>query len=279
MSSVALPPYPSFPPHHSLKQNLSGGGFAAPSPKKFVNGVASLALANGNSNGIDDHHHSGTSRASADTPEVAFAFDSMESALESFQRGEFLVVMDDESRENEGDLIIAADKITTEKMAFMIKHTSGYVCIALPQDRLEELEIPMMLPTNTEKHRTAYTVTVDYKRGTTTGISAHDRALTAKMLATSTSKPDDFTRPGHMVPLRAQAGGTLQRRGHTESAIDMCRLTGLPQAGLLCELVNDDPEGSMARRDDCRAFADKWGFKMISVEMIAQHSAGTLKDA
>jgi len=203
------------------------------------------------------------------TKEGAFAFDPMEDALAAFSRGEFLMVMDDESRENEGDLIIAADKITTQKMAWFIKHTSGYICISLPQERLEELDIPMMVPTNTEKHKTAYTVTVDYKHGTSTGISAHDRALTARMLASGSSKAEDFTRPGHMVPLRARPGGTLQRKGHTEAGVDLCRITGQPLAGLLCELVNDDAEGTMARRDDCRAFANRWGLKMISVEMIA----------
>jgi len=198
----------------------------------------------------------------------SFSFDPMHDALDAFSRGEFLVVMDDEGRENEGDLIIAASHCTTEKMAWMIKHTSGYICIALPQERLEQLEIPMMVSHNEEPHRTAYTVTVDYKYGTTTGISAHDRALTARSLADSTSSPSDFTRPGHLVPLRARRGGVLTRRGHTESGVDLCYLTGLPPAGLLCELVNDDEIGSMARRDDCRAFANKWGLKMISVEML-----------
>jgi 3,4-dihydroxy-2-butanone 4-phosphate synthase len=199
-----------------------------------------------------------------------FNFDSVEDALEAFAHGEFLVVMDDEGRENEGDLIIAASHCTTEKMAWMIKHTSGYICIALPKERLEELEIPMMVAQNEDPNRTAYTVTVDYKHGTTTGISAHDRALTARSLASSSSKPSDFTRPGHMVPLRARDGGVLTRRGHTETAIDLCKLTDLPPAGLLCELVNDDELGSMARRDDCRAFADRWGIKMISVDMLAE---------
>jgi len=203
--------------------------------------------------------------------ERPFTFDPIEDALAAFERGEFLVVMDDEGRENEGDLIIAASKITTEKMAWFIKHTSGYICIALPEERLAELEIPMMVPNNTERHRTAYTVTVDYKHGTTTGISAHDRALTARKLATPDSRPDDFTKPGHMVPLRSRQGGVLTRRGHTESATDLCYLTGLPPAGLLCELVNDDAQGTMARRDDCRAFANRWGLKMISVEMIAKY--------
>jgi len=199
-----------------------------------------------------------------------FDFDPMEDALEAFARGEFLVVMDDEARENEGDLIIGASHCTTEKMAWMIKHTSGYICIALPKERLEELEIPMMVTQNEDPHRTAYTVTVDYKYDTTTGISAHDRALTARSLASSSSKPSDFTRPGHMVPLRARDGGVFTRRGHTETAIDLCKLTGLQPAGLLCELVNDDELGTMARRDDCRAFADRWGIKMINIDMLVE---------
>ncbi|KAG6837362.1 hypothetical protein H0H93_010964 [Arthromyces matolae] len=204
------------------------------------------------------------------TQPTAFAFDTIESALDAFQAGEFLVVMDSEDRENEGDLIIAASHCTTEKMAWMIKHTSGYICIALPGDRLEELEIPMMVPDNQERHRTAYTVTVDYKHGTTTGISASDRSATVRALASPDSLPSDFTRPGHMVPLRARSGGVLERMGHTESAVDLCRIAGLPPAGVLCEIVNDDPKGTMARRDDCREFADKWGLKMISVEMLAE---------
>ncbi|KAI8974602.1 3,4-dihydroxy-2-butanone 4-phosphate synthase [Trametes punicea] len=199
-----------------------------------------------------------------------FAFDPIEDALEAFGRGEFLVVMDDENRENEGDLIIAASAVSTHKMAWMIKHTSGYICIALPGSRLEELQIPMMVPENEDRHRTAYTVTVDYKHGTTTGISAHDRALTARALAAPHTAPAAFSRPGHMVPLRAREGGVLARRGHTESALDLCAITGLPRAGVLCELVEDNEEGSMMRRDACRRFADRWGIKMISVEMLAR---------
>jgi 3,4-dihydroxy-2-butanone 4-phosphate synthase len=147
----------------------------------------------------------------------------------------------------------------------------------------------MMVPQNEERHKTAYTVTVDYKHGmlisrfpllffkpdgcptgTTTGISAHDRALTARSLASSSATASDFARPGHMVPLRARTGGVLTRRGHTEASVDLCALTGLPRAGLPCELVNDDEQGSMARRDDCRRFADRWGLKMISIDMLAE---------
>jgi len=201
----------------------------------------------------------------------SFSFDALEDALEAFARGEFLVVMDDEGRENEGDLICAASLCTTERMAFMIKHTSGYVCAPLTPERLAALQIPMMVENNNERHRTAYAVTVDCKEGTTTGISAHDRALTARKLADSTSTPNTFTRPGHLVPLRSNSQGVLGRRGHTEAATDLCALTGLAQAGLLCELVNDDEQGTMARRDDCRAFADRHGLKMISIEMLVQY--------
>ncbi|KAK0203037.1 3,4-dihydroxy-2-butanone 4-phosphate synthase-domain-containing protein [Desarmillaria ectypa] len=200
-----------------------------------------------------------------------FAFDSIDDALAAFKAGEFLVVMDDESRENEGDLIIAGSAVTTEKMAWMIKHTSGYICVALTRERVAQLEFPMMVSDNNQdRHRTAYTITADYRHGTTTGISAHDRALTSRALASPTVTSADFLLPGHIVPLRAREGGVLTRRGHTESGVDLCFLTGLPQAGVLCELVNDNPEGSMMRRDDCRAFADKWGLKMISVEMLAE---------
>lgn len=178
--------------------------------------------------------------------------------------------MDDENRENEGDLIIAASQCTTQKMAWMIKHTSGYICCALPGSRLEELGIHAMVPDNQDLHRTAFTVTVDYKHGTSTGISAHDRSLTVRALASPHVRHNDFTRPGHMVPLRARDGGVLTRKGHTESSVDLCLLTDQPLAGVLCELVNDDVMGTMARRDDCRAFADRWGLKMVSVEMIAE---------
>ncbi|KAF9563961.1 hypothetical protein CPC08DRAFT_705678 [Agrocybe pediades] len=222
-------------------------------------------------NGVHKSSHVWRPTEITDAPvRTSFEFDSMESALASFAAGEFLVVMDDENRENEGDLIISASQCTTEKMAWMIKHTSGYICIALPGERLQALNIPMMVADNQDPHRTAYTVTVDYRHGTTTGISAHDRALTARALASQSSLPSDFTRPGHMVPLCAREGGLLTRKGHTESAVDLCLLTGQTPAGLLCELVNDDAQGSMARRDDCRAFADRWGIKMISVEMLAQ---------
>lgn len=204
---------------------------------------------------------------------TAFAFDPIEDALAAFARGEPVVVMDDEDRENEGDIIMAAGMCSTEAMAWIIKHTSGFVCIGLPSDRLAELEIPMMVANNRERYKTAYTLTVDYKHGTTTGISAHDRSLAARKLVDKSVTSADFTRPGHMVPLRACDGGVLERRGHTECSVDLCLLTEQPLGGVLCELVNDDENGTMARRDDCRAFADQWDLKMISIEMVAEYKA------
>jgi len=212
-------------------------------------------------------------------PRSEFAFDPIQDALAAFARGEPVVVMDDESRENEGDIIISASMCSTEAMAWIIKHTSGYICISLPEKRLKELDIPMMVPHNQERHRTAYTITVDYKHGTTTGISAHDRALTARKLVDPSAAASDFTRPGHMVPLRGCEGGVLVRRGHTECGIDFCMLTNHPQGGVLCELVNDDEMGTMARRDDCRAFADRWGLKMISIELLAEYKRSLADNA
>ncbi|CEQ39102.1 SPOSA6832_00594 [Sporobolomyces salmonicolor] len=205
-------------------------------------------------------------------PDAPIQLDSVESAIAAIKAGEFVVVVDDMDRENGGDLVCAAAGITQQQMGWLIRHSSGYICICLPAQRLAELDIKMMVDDNQETHRTAYTVTCDYKHGTTTGISAHDRALTARKLADPTTTKEDFNRPGHLVPLRAVPGGVLERRGHTESSVDLCRLAGLPEAGIICELVKpDDPNGDMARRDDCFAFAKQWGLKMISIEQLEQY--------
>ncbi|PWZ01251.1 putative RIB3-3,4-dihydroxy-2-butanone 4-phosphate synthase [Testicularia cyperi] len=205
-------------------------------------------------------------------------FDSIPDAVEAIKRGEFVVVLDDEDRENEGDLIIAASTCTTKQMAWFIQHTSGFICISLTPERIAELEIPMMVPNNTEKNKTAYTVTVDYKHGTTTGISAHDRALTSRMLANGDgngdkdAKPDDFTRPGHMNPLRYTPGGVRVRMGHTEASVDLCKLAGLPPAGLLCELVDpDDSDGGIASRDACLKFAKQHSLKITTIELLKKY--------
>ncbi|OCF45928.1 3,4-dihydroxy-2-butanone-4-phosphate synthase [Kwoniella heveanensis CBS 569] len=213
------------------------------------------------------------------TPPSPFTFDSIPDAIAAISRGEFVVVMDDESRENEGDLVCAASKVTTEGMAWMIKWTSGFICLSLPPSRLQSLQLPPLLPPSghsQDPKGTAYHLTVDSNSAkhpvVSTGISAHDRAYTARLLAQEDSVEDDFTRPGHMVTLRYTKGGVRERRGHTECAVDLCYLASLPPAGLLCELVHPtDPSGSMARRDDCWRFAQEWGLKIISVEDLAEY--------
>ncbi|KAK9762362.1 hypothetical protein K7432_011960 [Basidiobolus ranarum] len=197
-------------------------------------------------------------------------FDSIHSALEDFAAGKFLLVVDNEDRENEGDLIIAAEKITTKDMAFMIRYTSGYVCVPLTNERADQLQLPFMVSNSSDPHKTAYTISVDYKHDTTTGISAHDRALTARSLADMTiTTPSEFNRPGHILPLRARDGGVLTRTGHTEASVDLCKLSGLSPVAVICELVNDD--GTMARRDDCKSFAIKHGLKMITIADLIKY--------
>ncbi len=195
-------------------------------------------------------------------------FDAVSEAIEAIASGEFVIVVDDTDRENEGDLIIAAEKITTEQMAFLVRHSSGLVCVALGEERLNALALPQMVAQNADPFRTAFTVSVDYKYGTTSGISAADRALTLRALANSNSQASEFHRPGHIFPLRARVGGVLERPGHTEAAYDLARMAGLSPVGVLCEIVNDD--GSMARRPDLLLFAKKHGLKIITIaEMIA----------
>lgn len=179
---------------------------------------------------------------------------------------------DDEDRENEGDLIIAAEKTRTEDMAFLVRYSSGYICAPTTSDRLEQLNLPLMVPKNTEMMRTAYTVSVDYLHGTTTGISAHDRALTVRKLADMNSKPEDFSRPGHILPLRAVPGGTLKRFGHTEAGVDLCRLAGMAPVAVIGELLKDGDEmGDVARRDDCFEFARKHNLKMITIADLIKY--------
>mgnify|MGYP001039025251 CR=1 FL=1 len=197
-------------------------------------------------------------------------FASTEDAITAFKNGEFLIVMDDEGRENEGDLIIAAEDITQEQMAFLVKHSSGFICVPLSTERADKLDLPPMVENNTDSHGTAYTVTCDVKQGTTTGISAHDRALTARALASGTSKPEDFSRPGHIVPLRAVPGLLKKRFGHTEAAVHLCNISGKQPAAVICELVRDE-DGLMMRLDDCVAFSKKFNIKLITIEQLIKH--------
>ena len=184
-------------------------------------------------------------------------------ALRAFERGEIVVVMDDDGRENEGDLIVAAVHATPEKMAFIVRHTSGIVCAPMPREEAKRLNLAPMVAENDAPHATAFTVSVDYKHGTTTGISADDRTLTVRNLANPNSGAADFVRPGHIFPLVAREGGVLMRSGHTEAAVDLCKLAGLPPVGVICELVND--EGTVMRGPQVEAFAETNGLKLVTV--------------
>ena len=198
-------------------------------------------------------------------------FAPVEDAIAAIARGEFVTVVDDADRENEGDLIIAADKITPEAIAFMVRHTSGVICMPVIGSRLDDLRIPLMVADNTESQRTAFTVSVDAKADTTTGISAADRAATIKALIDPTSSPDDFNRPGHIFPLRYREGGVLKRAGHTEAAVDLARLAGLYPAGVLCEIVKDDGSGEMARVEDLEQFSAAHGLVMLSIADLVRY--------
>jgi 3,4-dihydroxy 2-butanone 4-phosphate synthase / GTP cyclohydrolase II len=196
-------------------------------------------------------------------------FSTIEDAITAIADGELVIVVDDANRENEGDLIIAAEKVTPEAMAFMIRHTSGVVCMPLEGARLDELQLPMMVAENTTAYRTAFTVSVDAKRGTTTGISAADRATTVHTLIDRASTPDDLARPGHIFPLRYRDGGVLKRAGHTEAAVDLARLAELYPAGVLAEVVNDD--GTMARLPELERFAARHGLRIISIADLIRY--------
>ncbi len=196
-------------------------------------------------------------------------FTHIENAIAAIKRGELVIVVDDADRENEGDLIMAAEKVTSESMGFMIRHTSGVICMPLEGSRLDDLELPLMVANNTEGQRTAFTVSVDAKHGTTTGISAADRAATVQVLIDAHTGPDDLNRPGHIFPLRYREGGVLKRAGHTEAAVDLARLAGCTPAGVLAEVVNDD--GTMARLPQLDSFAAEHGLQLISIADLIRY--------
>ena len=203
------------------------------------------------------------------------AFSSVPEAVAAISRGEIVVVVDDEDRENEGDLIMAAEAATPDKIAFFVRHTSGVICTPLTGERLDELDIPLMVRDNTESHRTAFTYSVDYRHGTSTGISAADRAATIQALIDPATRPPDLARPGHIFPLRYSDGGVLKRAGHTEAAVDLARMAGLFPAGVLCEIVNDD--GTMARVPDLAEFCAEHGLMMISIAELIRYRRQTEK--
>ncbi|CAN5789846.1 bifunctional 3,4-dihydroxy-2-butanone-4-phosphate synthase/GTP cyclohydrolase II [soil metagenome] len=200
---------------------------------------------------------------------TSLGFTPIPEAIAAVRRGEIVVVVDGEDRENEGDLIMAAEAVTPEKIAFFLHHTSGYICVPITAERAAELELPPMVANNTDPLRTAYLVTVDALNGTSTGISAHDRATTIQALIDPATRPTDLSRPGHVVPLEGRVGGVLKRAGHTEAAIDLARLAGMTPAGVLCEIV-DAKKTDMARLPELRQFAAEHDLKLISIaDLIA----------
>ncbi|MDO9174295.1 MAG: 3,4-dihydroxy-2-butanone-4-phosphate synthase [Actinomycetota bacterium] len=198
-------------------------------------------------------------------------FDSIDDAVAVIAAGGIVVVADDEHRENEGDLIMAADAATPAAIAFFVRHTSGVICAALPGERCDALELPLMVPpaANSDQFRTAFTVSVDLAHGTSTGISAADRAATLRALADPTARPHHFNRPGHIFPLRARPNGVIERPGHTEAAVDLARLAGRAAAGVLSELVLDD--GRMARLPELQLFARAHDLPLISIADLIDH--------
>jgi 3,4-dihydroxy 2-butanone 4-phosphate synthase len=194
---------------------------------------------------------------------------------------EFVIVLDSPNRENEGDLIIAASALTPAKASFMIRYSSGYICAPLPVSRAAALHLPQMVADNADPNRTAYAVSIDSADpSVTTGISAQDRSLTCRMLADPNAKASHFRRPGHILPLQARDGGVRERRGHTEAAVDLCRLAGKQPVGVICELITDGEEtpgkpelvgGGMMRRDDCLAFGKKWGIKVCTIDDMVRY--------
>jgi len=219
---------------------------------------------------IDESKDGHEADAPHDNPTLRrIRLDPIERALADIADGKAVVVVDDEDRENEGDIIFAAAKATPELMAWTIRHSSGVICVPMPGEMLDRLEVPLMTPHNKDAYRTAYTISVDARDGVTTGISAADRARTARVLADSATEPWEITRPGHVFPLRYREGGVLVRRGHTEAAVDLARMAGLTPAGVLVEVVNED--GSMKRGQELRDFADEHGLAMISIEDLVRY--------
>jgi 3,4-dihydroxy 2-butanone 4-phosphate synthase/GTP cyclohydrolase II len=199
---------------------------------------------------------------------------TIEEAVAAIRAGRMIIVVDDEDRENEGDLIMAAEHATPEAMAFFVRHTSGLICASITNARADELDLPLMVERNTEAQRTAFTVTVDFRAGTTTGISAQDRSLTTRALVDPATKADDFARPGHLHVLRARDGGVLKRAGHTEAAVDLARMAGLAPAGVLCEIVTEDGM-EMARREELERFAAHHGLPLVTIADLIRYRRQT----
>ena len=197
------------------------------------------------------------------------SFERVENALIALREGRGAMVRDDEDRENEGDMIFAAENMTVEQMALTIRHGSGIVCLCLTDERRKQLELPMMVENNTSAYGTGFTVTIEAAHGVTTGVSAADRLTTVRAAIADNAKPSDLNRPGHVFPLRAQPGGVLTRGGHTEATIDLVSLAGFKPAGVLCELTNDD--GTMARAPECIKFAKEHNMALVTIEDLVAY--------
>jgi 3,4-dihydroxy 2-butanone 4-phosphate synthase/GTP cyclohydrolase II len=193
----------------------------------------------------------------------------IEAALEEMRQGKMVILVDDEDRENEGDLTMAAEKVTPEAVNFMAKYGRGLICLSLTDERLNELRLPMMVSENTSRFQTAFTVSIDARKGVSTGISAADRATTILAAVNESTQPEDLVSPGHVFPLRAKAGGVLVRTGQTEGSVDLARLAGLKPAGVICEIMKDD--GTMARMPDLRAFAEEFGLKIVTISDLIKY--------
>ena len=193
----------------------------------------------------------------------------VERALEALRNGRGVMVLDDENRENEGDMVFAAETMTVEQMALTIRHGSGIVCLCLTEERRQQLELPMMVTHNSSQFQTAFTVTIEAAQGVTTGVSASDRLTTIRAAIADNAKPSDLNRPGHVFPLRAQPGGVLSRRGHTEATIDLVSMAGFKPAGVLCELTNDD--GSMAHAPEVILFAKQHDMHVLTIEDLVAY--------
>lgn len=188
----------------------------------------------------------------------------VKAAIEAFKQGNGVLVLDDENRENEGDLIFPAETITTEQMAKLIRYGSGIVCLCITDERCKQLDLPPMVQDNTSVNKTAFTISIEAAKGVSTGVSAADRVTTIKAAVADDAKPSDLHRPGHVFPLRAAANGVLERNGHTEAAVDLARLAGYKEAGVICEITNDD--GSMARTPELVEFVKKFGYPIVTIE-------------
>ena len=204
-------------------------------------------------------------------------FATIEQAIKDLQRGKFIIVVDDEHRENEADLILAAEKATPSKINYMLKWARGIMCVPIIGHRLDELKIPMMVDHPDDKLHTPFTVSVDAKKNTTTGVSVDDRLETIKALLNPATKPEDLARPGHMFPLRAAEDGVLNRQGHTEASVDLCKLAGLYPAAIIAEIMNDN--GSMAKLADIEEFAKKHDLNVITIEELVKYRKIAEKDS